>query len=312
MKVLVATDGSASSEAALDMITNKPWPKEANFKVVSVVEPLHSKLDALFVGGLGDMSRRAQAAYQADIENVLSQSKTTLAGKFGQDAVSSEVLAGSPADQIIQAAKTFMADLIIMGGHFSSAEGWYGSVARGVTIHAPCSVRIVHPDSSGSMAKKEEFKEDPNETRLLIAVSSPADADLLGATSISREWPEKSRVQVLSVVPPFHNNARFGKTKDWQDVAEKAETAAKEHGETLVETVAVKVRDKFGKENVTCHVLHGSPRSLILQVAQDWGSDLILMGAHSKDKSLMERVVGSTAAAVVLNAPCSVELEKHK
>jgi nucleotide-binding universal stress UspA family protein len=312
MKVLVATDGSASSEAALDMITNKPWSKDTHFKVVSVVEPLHSRLDALFVGGLGDMSRRAQAAYQADIENVLSQSKTTLGAKFGQEAVSSEVLTGNPADQIIQAAKLYMADLIIMGGHFSSAEGWYGSVARGVTIQAPCSVRIVHPDSSGSMAKKEEFKENWNETRLLIAVSSQADAELLGTTAARREWAENSRVQVLNVVAPFHNNARFGQSKDWQEVSEKAETAAKEHGEALVETTAAMIRDKFGKPNVTSHVLHGSPRSLILQVAQDWGSDLVLMGAHSKDKTLMERIVGSTAAAVVLNSPCSVELEKHK
>ncbi|CAN5731462.1 hypothetical protein BH10CYA1_BH10CYA1_50710 [soil metagenome] len=312
MKVLVATDGSASSEATLDLITNKPWLADTEFKVVSVVEPLHSKLDALFVGGLGDMSRKAQAAYQADIENVISQSKTTLAAKFGQAAVTSDVLTGNPSEQIIQAAKTYMADLIVMGGHFSCVEGWYGSVARGVTIYAPCSVCIVHPDSSGSMAKKEANKENPSEARILIAVSSAADAELLVATALNRAWPEKSRVQVLSVVPPFHNNARFGKSKDWQDVAEKVEAAAKEHAEELVSSTTKKLEEKFGVEHVTGHVLHGSPRSLILQVAQDWGSDLILMGAHSKDRSLLERIVGSTAAAVVLNAPCSVELEKHK
>ena len=311
MKVLVATDGSASSEAALELITNKPWPKDTQFNVVSVVEPLHSKLDALFIGGLGEMSRNAQAAYQADIENVISQSKTTLATKFGQAAITSEVLTGNPSEQIIQAAKTYMADLIVMGGHFSSAEGWYGSVARGVTIAAPCSVCIVHPDSSGSMAKKETFKEDPNETRILIAVSSKADSELLANAALKREWPEGSRVQVLSVVPPFHNNARFGKSKDWQDVAEKAETAAKVQAEELVSVTVKKVEDKFGASMVTGHVLHGSPRSLILQVAQDWGADLVLMGAHSKDKTLLERIVGSTAAAVVLNASCSVELEKH-
>ncbi len=312
MKVLIATDGSASSEVALETTISKPWPDDTQFRVVSVVEPLHSKLDALFIGGLGDMSRRAQAAYQADIESVITQSKMTLAGKFGQDAVSSEVLTGHPAEQIIQAAKVYMADLIILGGHFSSAEGWFGSTARGVTIEAPCSVLVVHPDSSGSIAKKEEFQKSPGETRLLIAVSSEEDAELLAGTAVSRAWPENSRVQVVNVVPPFHNNLRFGKTKDWQEVAEKAEAAAKERGETLVETVATKLRDKFGKENVTCHVLNGSPRSLILQVAQDWGADLVLMGAHARDKSLMERFMGSTAAAVVLNAPCSIELEKHR
>ncbi len=312
MKVLVATDGSASSEATLDLISNKPWPADTQFKVVSVVEPLHSKLDALFIGGLGDMSRKAHTAYQADIETMVAQSKNTLAGKFGQTEVTSEVLAGNPSEQIIQAAKTYMADLIVMGGHFSSLEGWYGSVARGVTIYAPCSVCIVHPDSSGSMAKKETNKENPAEMRLLIAVSTDADAELLAATALNRVWPEKSRVQVISVVPPFHNNARFGKTKDWQDVAGKVEDAAKEKAEQLVATTAKKLEEKFGADRVTYHVLHGSPRSLILQVAQDWGSDLVLMGAHSKDKTLLERIVGSTAAAVVLNAPCSVELEKHK
>jgi nucleotide-binding universal stress UspA family protein len=310
MKVLVATDGSASSETALEIIIDKPWPADTQFRVVSVVEPLHSRLDALFIGGLGDMSRKAYVAYQADIENVVAKCKAQLASKFGQEAVSTELLEGNPSEQIIQSARTWVADVIVMGGSFSAAEGWYGSVARGVTMQAPCSVLIIHPDSSGSMAKKEENKEKPSEMRLLIAISTMADAEMVSARALNCVWSDETKVQVLSVVAPFHTNDRFGKTKDWQDVAEKADNAAKDQAEHLVSSTAKKLEEKFGEKNVTFHVLHGSPRSLILQVAQDWGADLILMGAHSKDKSLMERILGSTAAAVVLNAPCSVELVK--
>jgi nucleotide-binding universal stress UspA family protein len=311
MKVLVATDGSASSDSALDVIISKPWPSDALFRVISVVEPLHTKLDALFIGGLGDMSRKAQTAFVADIKNVIEEAKAKLAAKFGQDAVTTEYLEGDPSEQIIQAAKTWVADLIVMGGHFNAEEGWYGSVARGVTIHAPCSVQIVHPDISGSM-KKEEKHENPDETRILLAISTADDSELITATALNRPWPEQSRVQILSVVPPFHNNDRFGKTKDWQDVSEKVEAAAKVQAEELVAAASKKLEEKFGLKNITNHVLQGSPRSLILQVAQDWGADLLLMGTHSKDKSLLERLLGSTASAVVLNSPCSVELVKQK
>ncbi len=311
MKVLVATDGSANADSALDSIIDKPWPADTQFRVISVVESLHAKLDALFIGGLGEMSRKAQTAYSADLKNVLAESKAKLAAKYGQDAVSSEFLDGEPSEQIISAGRTWGADLIVLGGHNSSADGWYGCV-RGVATHAPCSIQIVHPDSSGSLVKKEANHESPEITRLLISISTPADAELVATTVLNRSWPDQSRVQVLTVVAPFHENTRFAKTKDWQDVAEKVETAAKEQAEQLVATTAKKLEEKFGVKNVTYHVLQGNARSLILQVAQDWGSDLILMGAHSKDKTLLERLLGSTAASIVLNTTCSVELVKQK
>ena len=59
---------------------------------------------------------------------------------------------------------------------------------------------------------------------------------------------------------------------------------------------------------MTYHVLEGNVRSLILQIAQDWPADLIVLGAHGQDKSIMEHFLGSVARAVVGNAMCSVEI----
>ena len=76
----------------------------------------------------------------------------------------------------------------------------------------------------------------------------------------------------------------------------------------MVKEVAQKLEDKFGKGKVTFHVLEGNVRSLILQMAQDWPADLIVIGAHGQDKSILEHFLGSVARAVVSNAMCSVEI----
>jgi nucleotide-binding universal stress UspA family protein len=52
---------------------------------------------------------------------------------------------GDPAEQIVRAAESWEADLVVMGNHGRTGlrRLLMGSVARNVLLHAPCSVLIV-------------------------------------------------------------------------------------------------------------------------------------------------------------------------
>lgn len=59
--------------------------------------------------------------------------------------------------------------------------------------------------------------------------------------------------------------------------------------------------------NVTTAILHGDPKSVILDDAKAWGPDLIVLGSHGR-KGLDRFLVGSVSEAVLRHAHCSVEI----
>jgi len=59
--------------------------------------------------------------------------------------------------------------------------------------------------------------------------------------------------------------------------------------------------------NVTTKVISGSPKEVILEEAEAFGTDLIVVGSHGQ--GMLERfLLGSVAQAVALHAKCSVEI----
>jgi nucleotide-binding universal stress UspA family protein len=106
------------------------------------------------------------------------------------------------------------------------------------------------------------------------------------------------------------NHQKLLKNKDFQEYAQKTFAAAQANAEKIVNAAAEKLKSKFADDKVTAHVMEGSPRTLILQVAQDWPADMIIIGSHEEDESVLEKLFGSTAAAVMWNATCSVEVVK--
>lgn len=144
MKVLIAIDDSQYSSAAIESVINGNWPGDSRFKVIMVTEPLYGPYD--FAGVyLIDSMIEADKQFAEHCRNLVERRIAQLQGRFGAENASGEVLKGPIAETIINEAKSWNADLIVMGSHGRKGFNKFllGSVAQSVASNAPCSIEIV-------------------------------------------------------------------------------------------------------------------------------------------------------------------------
>ena len=146
MRIIVATDGSdfsrQAAEKACEYIRD---PETTSVKVVSAFEdayPIAAEpfaVSAEFYQQIIDASEN-QAATFADMTADFIRSRF----RDTDIQVSSEVLKGSPEQRIVEEARRWKADLIVVGSHGRGFWGrLLGSVSDAVIHHAPCSVLVV-------------------------------------------------------------------------------------------------------------------------------------------------------------------------
>ncbi len=151
MNILLALDGSPYSKAALDAVLDRPWPSGSNFKVLTVVEPFHPEY-AGWQTAYVPLAVEAQKEQLASARTLIDDSVALLNNKFGAEFVECEVVEGYIKDRILDVAKHWPADLIVVGSHGRRGFTKFllGSVSEAIVAHAPCSVEIVklreHPE----------------------------------------------------------------------------------------------------------------------------------------------------------------------
>jgi nucleotide-binding universal stress UspA family protein len=145
MRILVATDGSEFSRVAIEKCRYIiAQPSETEVKIVSVY-PEVLPLD-IFPQSI-EYAEKHQTAEQINAERYLTEAREIL-GKHFLDSgiqISTETLVGSTDRQIIEKAKEWEADLIVVGSHGRGFWGRtiVGSVTDSIVHHAPCSVLVV-------------------------------------------------------------------------------------------------------------------------------------------------------------------------
>jgi len=143
--------------------------------------------------------------------------------------------------------------------------------------------------------------------RILLAIdgSGPSEA---AVDEIARQhFPADSQVRVISVVesPNFPETYPGGGVN--MIMYEEIEKTGREWARAAVEKAAAKLRvdEEICQVNVTTEVLSGSPKGVILEQADAFGADLIVVGSHGY--RMLERfLLGSVSQAVALHARCSV------
>ena len=146
MHVIVATDGSKQSLAAARHLKSFADPTAiTDISVVAVIRPLAA---VAFADELSDAEQKASwetLSFRDAAENAVAVIAAEFEG-WGPK-VHQRVRSGSPATEIIKAAKQYDAGLVVVaaGGRGISESVLIGSTAQRVQHYAPCPVLVVRP-----------------------------------------------------------------------------------------------------------------------------------------------------------------------
>jgi nucleotide-binding universal stress UspA family protein len=146
--------------------------------------------------------------------------------------------------------------------------------------------------------------------KILLAVDG-SEASLAAVEGAARTlWPEGSVVRIISVTDiPFPTQQwampmPIGSYEEWERIFE----------ERSVENTA-QAMARFGEiacaqTEAQAKTLKGDPKIAILDEAEHWGADLIVVGTHGYNA--LERLwLGSVSRAVASHAKCSVEVARR-
>jgi nucleotide-binding universal stress UspA family protein len=144
MKVILAIDGSPHSQAAAVECSRQPWPHGTEVEVLTVIHasvPLFMEVTLVLAAAHveeGDRLRRHAPALVDAASKLIRDAAPAV-------SLTTKILEGDPKDMIIQEAKNWDADLVVLGSHgYGRVRRMVlGSVAGAVVAGAPCSVLVV-------------------------------------------------------------------------------------------------------------------------------------------------------------------------
>lgn len=129
----------------------------------------------------------------------------------------------------------------------------------------------------------------------------------------TRPWPDGTEVRVLSVtgIPiPYPVPDPFLVLE-----ATRVNLMRDEHArlEVFVEEMKNSLNSAAlgEKLKIDTHVIEGSPKEVIVEEAEQWHADLIVVGSHGYG-NVKKFALGSVSQAVASHAPCSVEIVREK
>lgn len=146
MKILIATDGSDFSKAAVEEFCRFfPALPNSKVKIVSVYEeqfgiaPEPFAVSAEYYQQMAESASREAGIFAASAAEIVRECVPN-----SDLDLTIEIIRGQPDRQIVVLAEKWGADLIVVGSHGRGFWGrLLGSVSDGVLHHAPCSVMVV-------------------------------------------------------------------------------------------------------------------------------------------------------------------------
>ena len=291
MRVLLATDGSERADVARQLVQSADWPASSTIRVVTVVELINLIGFAPWSSGLAVDAEAVEAEAAAQAELVLDEAARGLAGV--RAGIECAVLRGRPASCIVEDARGFNADLIVVGsrGHGMIKSMLLGSVAGEVTDHAPCPVLVARL---------------PFITRVVLAHDGSDFAR--AAEQALCAWPifGHAAIEVASISDPpgpwFAPVSAVSQRPESPDYFERARDAL-EHHRQIAEGAARRLRQAGLRASAVVEA--GDPATAIIRLADEHRADLVALGTHGRT-GLERLLLGSVARNVMQHAPVSV------
>lgn len=270
MRLLYASDNSDGSREAGRLIARLNLSENDAIHVVAV----------------------APLATDHEAEAMLAAGRESVTGT--RASVSSEVLAGAPAEQIIRAARLGGYDLIVLGAMGSSAIAAFflGSVSERVVRHASCDVLLARPprwDLATAMIGIDGRESGAELCATARAFPLPRGVEYHLITVVAQE-------EALFSVEPLVWTSLAG---ELTQIVEEAVKAREEDLRALAPAFTA------AGLNVRAETARGDAATALLAAADQKEVDLLFVGSHQKEG--MERfLLGSVSDRVARHAHASV------
>jgi nucleotide-binding universal stress UspA family protein len=284
MRILIAYDGSACADAALDDLRRAGLPTALEALVVTVADVILpppdakvevDKVPARALEVVWHMHARAAQAVQ-DARAVAERAAKRVKADFPGWVVRGEACGDSPAWAVSKLAERYQTDLIIVGAHRHAVLGGRlicGSVSQRVLYEARCSVRVARC--------AEAWRGGP--VRIVLGFTNSPDAAVAVDAVASRAWPAGSEVRFVTAL-----------------------------GTGRPAPAAIAVDTLHAADLRTSTVRRaGKPGRVLLEEVDQWGADALFVG--TRDLHGLQHVLhGSVSAAVAAHADCSVEVARPR
>lgn len=289
-KIIIPLDGSTLAETVIPFVNEFATPANTKIELVSVIEPWRYVYANEFV----DTSSLIVEMHKSSEQHLASQKESLAARGY---TVSTHLVNGDPANEILGIADSTKADLIAMTTHGRSglSRFAFGSVAEKVLHGASVPLLLVRNTTNKSA---DGIK------RILLPLdgSKRSEQAVPVAESIARE--ANAQIALLEIVQhldPKNQEIVFG-------TQEKAEAAYEEwidHAEAYLQDVEHRLRGN----HVEVKYLIGDddPAATICKTAKSEKCDLVVLGSHGRT-GLARWFYGSVASKVLREVDCPILL----
>lgn len=291
MRVLVAIDGSACADVAVELTAAIPWPAGTSVHVTEVVETGAGLYGNVYAAELVLQVESLEEDVRREAADAVARTVARLR-EAGLDATG-DVLRGRPSAAIVQAAKDLDVDLIVVGsrGHGAIESMLLGSVSAEIVDHSSVPVLVARGTSL---------------RRVVLAWDGSAAARK--AADLLRRWPvfAGSAVRVVSVtdieVPWWTGFPVAGSLESMALYVTSTEAARAQH-----EVLAREMAAELATANLvaTAEPREGDAATELIHAAAAATTDVIVLGTHGRT-GLVRMLLGSVARNVLQHARTSV------
>jgi nucleotide-binding universal stress UspA family protein len=296
MRILLALDGSPSADRARALVVSLAWPEGTTVRIVAALDVAPALWGGPWIPAIPVDADQMEEEAVRELTRVLQEAQPAL--EATGLAVQAELLRGRPSAAIVEDAKLWKPDLIVVGsrGHGPVETAVLGSVSAAIVDHATCPVLVARGDHAGRVILAED--------------GSPAG---MAARDIVAAWPAFARIPVVvlgvvDVAAPWRSGiapTMFGAAMDvYGDMITNARTT---HRAIVAATEA---HLRAAGRTVSGELREGDPADQIRRAATDPAGDLIVAGSRGH-VGISRIVMGSVAHAVLTHAHCSVLVVKQ-
>jgi nucleotide-binding universal stress UspA family protein len=144
--------------------------------------------------------------------------------------------------------------------------------------------------------------------KILLAVDGSECSGVAVEEVAKRPWPADSALRIISVAETLSFEELTLPPRYREDI----ERAARQRAQTIVERATTRLRESDARFlPISSSVVVDSPKDAIVEEAERWGADLIVVGSHGY-RCPGHAPLGSVSQAVATQAKCSVEIVRRR